>query len=149
MKFAYETSVLLETLVRPSFTGICAKQHHSPKYIVGCCSCGEKDGHCRWGRFFTFRWSVQSPWRMIRSAVTSCFALVYVKWSQHPQACIHSIDCYHRLSREARATESNLDHTLAWFIDTAARGCLDLMLAMPYLSWASVSFHCCWDTYCR
>lgn len=36
------------------------------------------------------------------------------KVSQHPQAHIHSTDRYHRLSGEARATEHNLDCTLAW-----------------------------------
>lgn len=49
IKFTSGISVLLRTLVRPSFWGTCAKQHCS--HVVGCCSCGEEDGHCRWGRF--------------------------------------------------------------------------------------------------
>lgn len=85
VKFAYDISVLLKTLARASFTGTCAKQHRSPKHIVGRYSCGEKDGHCRWGRFFTSRWSVQPPWRMTRSAVTSCSALVCVRWVNIPR----------------------------------------------------------------
>lgn len=113
-KLACGISVRARTSVRPLLTGISARQHHSQSTLWAC-RCGVKDGPCRWGRGSS-RGSGQPPWRVPRSAVASCSAVVCAKGANIPRPMFTAQIALTGSGEESGVRGSNVDLLVAWFV---------------------------------